>query len=400
MTTTHQVPPSTTPPPPPAKITPVELAEVQRKVGKAKSLLILDHPFFGTAVTRRPIIYTEAIPTAAMAATGQMRINPTWVMPLTVKQLMFLLAHEALHYMLAHGLRRGHRTPKAWNVACDKVINDTLIEAKVGDFIEGGINFRGGKDYAAEELYDENDDGGGNGPGGIGNDVGNPVDPNGNPLDESQISQLEAQAKVEAIQSAKAAKAVGKLPASLERMVDNLIKVVTPWDEKLERFMTAKIKSDYSWARPNRRFIGRGLYLPGVDYKPQMGAMVIGFDMSGSIGQPEIDVFGAHANRIIEVCQPEKVYVVYCDSAISHIDEFTPDDYPCKFKAHGGGGTAFQPVFEWIDKNDVEPEAVVYLTDGYGDQNSFKSEHDTIWVTTQCEDFNWGEVVKIEEPLV
>ena len=37
--------------------TTINLDEVNRKVSKAKALLILDHPFFGTAVSRRPIQY-------------------------------------------------------------------------------------------------------------------------------------------------------------------------------------------------------------------------------------------------------------------------------------------------------------------------------------------------------
>jgi len=95
----------------------VNQQEVERKVGKAKALLILDHPFFGTAVSKRPIQYTNIIPTAAMTATGQMMMNPEFVEPLTVKNIMFLMAHEAMHYMLAHALRRKHRDASAWNVA-------------------------------------------------------------------------------------------------------------------------------------------------------------------------------------------------------------------------------------------------------------------------------------------
>ena len=83
----------------------VNQAEVERKVSKAKALLILDHPFFGTAVSRRPIKYGNEVPTAGMTATGQMMLNPAWVEPLTVKQIMFLLAHEAMHYMLAHVIK-------------------------------------------------------------------------------------------------------------------------------------------------------------------------------------------------------------------------------------------------------------------------------------------------------
>lgn len=373
------------------------LDELQRKVGKAKSLLILDHPFFGTACSKRPIIYTDTVPTAAMSGTGQMYMNPEWCAPLTVKQLMFLLAHEALHYMLSHALRRGHRDPKAWNIACDKVINDTLIDAKVGDFIDGGVTLSGARNNAAEELYDENDDGDGQGPGGIGNDVGSPVDDDGKPLDDSQIHQLQAQAKIDAIQSAKAAKAVGKLPASIERLVDDLVNVTTPWHIILERFMQGKVKDGYSWRRPNRRFVARNIYIPGVDYTPKMGPLVIAVDTSGSIGQDEINMFNAHINRILDTCNPEVVHVVYCDAQVSSVEEFTPDDFPVRIKATGGGGTSFKPVFDWVDDNNVEPECVVYLTDGYGDQNTFTTHHPTVWLTTAFDKFEWGTVIKFEE---
>lgn len=373
------------------------LDELQRKVGKAKSLLILDHPFFGTACTKRPIIYTDTVPTAAMSATGQMYMNVDFCAPLTVQQLMFLLAHEAMHYMLAHGLRRGHRDPQAWNVAADKVINDTLIDAGVGDFIDGGITLDGAREMAAESLYDENDDGDGEGPGGLGNDIGDPTDADGQPLDDATIHQLEAEAKIDAIQSAKAAKAVGKLPASIERMVEELVNVSTPWYDILERFMAGKIKDGYSWNRPNRRFIARNIYIPGTDYVPKMGPVVIGVDTSGSIGPDEIAMFNGHINRIIDTCNPEVVHVVYCDYDVAGVDEYTPEDFPVTIQCKGGGGTSFKPVFDWIDNNAIDPECVVYLTDGYGDQSEFTTNHETVWLTTGTEAFDWGHVIKFEE---
>ncbi len=371
-----------------------DMSEVERKVGKAKSLLILDHPFFGTAVSRRPINYTDDVPTAAVSAQGQIYINPAFVNPLTVKQIMFLLAHEAMHYMLAHALRRKHRDHRAWNVACDKVINDTLIDAKVGEFIDGGVTLHDARNYAAEELYDENDNDSG---GGIGSDIGDPSDDDGNPLDEAQIHQLEAQAKIEAIQSAKAAKATGKLPAAVERIIEEMLVVKTPWHQILERFMQGKVKDGYSWQRPNRRFMSSGMYLPGVDYTPKMGEIVIGVDTSGSIGQKELDEFNAHINRILETCLPEKVTVLYCDSQINASTEYTPDDFPIRLTPHGGGGTSFKPVFDWVRDYDGDVEVVVYLTDGYGDQTSIKTPAvDTVWLTTGLKEFPFGTVVEFE----
>ena len=378
-----------------------DLDEVKRKVDKAKALLILDYPFWGTGVAKRPIIYSDRVPTACMTAKGQMYINPAFAEPLTVRNLIFLLAHEAMHYMLCHSLRRGGRDAKGWNIAADMVINDTLIDAKVGDFIEGGVTLNGARDMSTEEVYaqlpEDGGGGGGGGNGGIGDDIGDPVDENGQPLDESEIHQLEAQAKIDAVQSAKAAKAIGKLPINIERMIDELINVKTPWHEILERYMSGKVKDGYSWRRPNRRFIHQNIYIPGVDYKPKMGTVVIGSDTSGSIDRKERAHFDGHIDRILEMCNPEKVYVVHCDCEVQRVDEYEHDDWPVKISnAPRGGGTAFEPVFKWIDDNGIEPEVVVYLTDGYGDQNHFTSKHETVWLTTAGEDFSWGTVIKFE----
>jgi predicted metal-dependent peptidase len=373
----------------------VNQVEVERKVSKAKALLILDHPFFGTAVSRRPIKYGNEVPTAGMTATGQMMLNPAWVEPLTVKQIMFLLAHEAMHYMLAHALRRKHRNHNAWNVACDKVINDTLIDAKVGDFIDGGVTLADGRNYASEELYDEADD---DCDGGIGKDVGDIVDDNGVPLDDAQVKQLEAQAKIETIQSAKLAKQSGKLPSSIERIVDEMVNVITPWHEKLERYMTSKVKDGYSWNRPNRRFVGQGMYLPGYDYVPRMGEVVLAVDTSGSLNSEELAYFNAHINRILETCLPEKVTVIYCDYDIGGTQEYTPDDLPIILKPVGGGGTSFKPVFKWLDSYAGEIECLIYFTDGWGDQDELDEPAvDTVWLTTDREEFPFGEVITFDK---
>ena len=382
------------------KNTTVNLDEVQRKVSKAKALLILDHPFFGTAVSRRPIQYGDEVPTAGMSATGQIMLNPEWVEPLTVKEIMFLLAHEAMHYMLSHALRRQHRDHRAWNVACDKVINDTLIDAKVGTFIDGGVTLEDARFGASEQFYDENDDDMGDG--GIGEDVGDIVDENGQPLDDAQIKQLEVEAKIEAIQNAKLAKQTGKLPESIERLVEEMINVVTPWHEKLERYMSAKIRDGYSWNRPNRRFVGQGMYLPGYDYVPRMGEVVIAVDTSGSLNSKELALFQGHINRIVDTCTPEKITVLYCDYAIGGTTEYTPDDLPIVLKPVGGGGTSFKPVFKWLDSYDGDVECLIYFTDGWGDQDeldqlSITGKIDTVWLTTDKEDFPFGEVITFNE---
>lgn len=376
----------------------VDMVTLLATVAKAKSLLILDHPFFGMAVSKRPIIYTDTVETAAMTAKGQMYMNPAWCSKLTSRNMMFLLAHEALHYMLCHSLRLGTRNHTAWNIACDKVINDTLVHSNVGDPIPDGVYMDGARDLSAEQLYNEDDDDGG-GPGrGIGNDILPPTGDDGQPLDDAEIREIQTQAKIETIQAAKAAKAVGKLPGSIERIVDELVNVTTPWFDILERFMVGKVKDDITWNRLNKRFISQGIHLPGRATKRTMGVAVLVIDSSCSVSQEEFKAYNGHINRILEMCNPELVHVIYCDTNVTGHDEYTADDLPINIRTVAGGGTRFKPAFDYIDDQDLEPEVVVYLTDGHcADTQHFTTPYETVWLTTGSTDLAWGTIIKFEE---
>lgn len=377
-----------------------DTADLQRKVSKAKSLLILDHPFFGMAVSKRPIIYTERVDTAAMAATGQMYLNPVWCNKWTVRQLMFLLAHEALHYMLCHSLRMGTRLPTAWNISCDKVINDTLLAAGVGDPILDGVFMDGARDFSSEQLYDPADEDG-DGPArhrrGIGNDVCPPVDDDGNPLDDADKREIETQAKLDTLQSAKAAEDAGKLPASIKRLVEELVNVSTPWYEILERYFVSKIRSDITWKRLKKRFVSQGINLPSRSSVPTAGTLAIIIDASGSVTKKEFDQYNAHVNRILHTCNPLLLHVIYCDTNVRNHEEYTVDDLPITIKTQAGGGTAFKPAFDYIADQDLDPDVVVYLTDGHASTNFPQPSYDVVWLTTGSTDLAWGTVIEFKE---
>jgi len=55
-------------------------------------------------------------------------------------------------------------------------------------------------------------------------------------------------------------------------------------------------------------------------------------------------------------------------------------------------------VFDWVSDCNDDIEALIYFTDGYGDQSSIDAPAlDTVWLTTDCTDFPFGEVIKFEE---
>lgn len=336
------------------------------KITRAKSLLVIRQPFLANLVLRKPIAARTDIPTAGADAKGRIFYNPAFVDTLTVEQTMFLLAHESLHIAFLHCFPDtvGSRDPRACNVAMDKVINETLITEKCGEFVPGGQRHSGAETMKWQDLYVEppEGDGKGNGPGGIGEDL-LPCD-DGEPTG-SQAEEIKQQIKAELVEAANSARVQGALSGNLARVVNDLVHVKIPYHVILERFMQAFVSADYSWKRPNRRFVGLGLYLPSLAREPRMGKMVLGVDTSGSIGQRELDEFSGHLNRLLETCLPEEVHVVYCDSHVAHTELITSDEYPVKLSPHGGGGTDMRRVWAWADEHVSDADCLVLLTDGY-----------------------------------
>jgi predicted metal-dependent peptidase len=62
----------------------------------------------------------------------------------------------------------------------------------------------------------------------------------------------------------------------------------------------------------------------------------------------------------------------------------------------GRGGTSFVPVFEKIKEMNIKPDALVYLTDGYGTFPSDPGYH-VLWgsIALTPEGYPFGEVVMI-----
>lgn len=354
-------------------ITDAQRRAVAHKVELAMSKLVLRQPFFATLVLQRPVVYTDTItPTAGADARGRVYINPRFVIEkdLSVDHLMFLLAHETMHIAFLHCLPEtiGGRNPKACNIAMDKVINETLIVEKCGEFIEGGQRHAGAETKAWEDLYIEpEDDGGGGGSGdpglcshgGIGDDL-LPC-PDGEPQG-AEAEAIRDEMRGELAAAKQAAKMQGSLSANMARLVDELLYVPTPYHIILERFMTGFVNQDYSWKRPNRRFVGRGLYLPGLDRVPRMGKVGLIMDVSGSIDQRTTNHFQAHINRLAETCQPEEIIVLYVDSRVAGVERF--DEFPIKLNPVGGGGTDMREGWNWFDKNEDGLDCIVCLTDG------------------------------------
>jgi predicted metal-dependent peptidase len=80
---------------------------------------------------------------------------------------------------------------------------------------------------------------------------------------------------------------------------------VIDWHAETRAFLANTIATDQSWARPNRRFVSRGLYLPG-DIKENVGTLVWAVDVSCSVSQSMLDEFAGELTGLMRDARPER----------------------------------------------------------------------------------------------
>jgi predicted metal-dependent peptidase len=371
------------------------LDTLKTRLAKAKTSLILEHPFVGAIALGMPHTYSDAVKTAA---TNGKRVlySPEFVSDLTDDQLKFLVAHECMHPMLEHNFRRQSRDPKKWNMAADYVINQLLTDEGIGTFIDGGCLNKALYDAGqgvSEHIYTlipDSDEGGGGGGdmGGTGQDL---EDGEGTAQDQAQEA---AEWKVKVAQAAQAAKMMGKLSAGMARLVDSILNPTVDWREVLQRFVTKHKTDERSFSRPNRRFLSQGLYMPSRSGEV-MGPIAFLVDCSGSVDDVQLAQMAAEIRMVHEDLRPEKLHVVYFDSTVSHYECYGPDD-SLDIRFHGGGGTDVCAAFDYLDQHGHADDVVctVVLTDGYTPYPEGAS-NPVIWAMTTDMTAPFGEHCRV-----
>ena len=391
------------------------------RIQKARTALVLDHPFFGSLLFRLKDRPSSAVKT--MATDGVSLLwNPEFVETLNAVTLAGTLAHEVMHPALHHHLRRTGRDPKRWNIACDYAINPLLIDAglKLPEGVLVENRFRG---MSAEQIYnlleseadlgednngddqtsltesgtndapgnDESDDPGApETEGGIGQVLDAPE-----PGDDSPSVEVQAREWDVAVnQAMTVAHQAGKVPVGLDRTVEGAAEAAVDWRELLRRLWSETIAADYSWMRPNRRHLWTGLYLPGV-VREGVGEVAIAVDCSGSISPRQLRLFEAEARSIVEGQRPERVYVLYFDAAVHKVETYEAGER-IALNPVGGGGTAFEPCFEWLDERGIRPQTMVFLTDLYGSFPSSAPSYPVLWASTGRRQAPFGEVIPMQ----
>jgi len=394
-----------------------------QRIQKARTSLILDHPFFGSLLFRLKGRECRSIPT--MATDGvSLFYNPDFVETLNAATLAGTLAHEVMHPALHHHVRRSGRDPKQWNVACDFAINPLLVDAGLSlpDWVLIDNRFRG---MSAEQIYnileseseseqDSGNEGEDEDPGrekskDNASDGGDSSEPSA-PITEGGVGQvldapppdedtptIEEQARewdVAVNQATTVARQAGKVPAGLNRTLDGAAEASVDWRELLRRLWSETTPADYSWMRPNRRHIWAGVYLPGV-IRESVGEVAIAVDCSGSVNARQLRLFEAEVRSILEGQRPERVHVLYFDSEVQKVETYEAGQ-PVHLDPVGGGGTDFGPCFDWLDEHGILPQTLVFLTDLYGSFPLSAPAYPVLWASTGSKKAPFGSVIPMQ----
>lgn len=423
------------------------LARAFTKLAAARARLVLERPFIGSLSLHLTFRAADPEWCATLATDAHsVHFNPTFVDGVPFGELQFWLAHEALHCALGHFARRDHRIKRRWDVACDHAVNHMLRDDGFVPPPEALLEpmFRG---LSAEEIYPlipeqtaersfdrhvfDRDDQGGlagylgerrlreslraraasptEGAGGATpadaaedawDDAGSEgrrqrpdghrdlrVEGMGDPL------ALEQRWKSRLAAAAQAAREAGRLGESWLRRLERLIEPAMPWRALLARYVYAAAQEDYTFQRPPRR--GGAALLPRLA-KGSLRLVAV-LDTSGSITERELGEFTAELDALKSQVSAQ-LTVHACDERLAAGGPWTFsawEQVQLPTELVGGGGTSFVPVFDWIEREAVVPDLLIYFTDAMGEFPATPPGYPVLWLVKGNGAVPFGERVPL-----
>ncbi|MFQ5330381.1 MAG: VWA-like domain-containing protein, partial [Thermodesulfobacteriota bacterium] len=190
----------------------------------------------------------------------------------------------------------------------------------------------------------------------------------------------------------------GSLPAGMNLILGELVYPQLPWRELVEPFIREISNGDYTMSVPDRRYLSSGFYLPGLLSHGIRIAVAV--DLSGSIGKDaRTDFWSEIKLGAMNVCQDYELHLFGCDASIQdgNYQVAKPgEDIDLDSLMSGGGGTDFRPVFNRIEEDDIQIDALFYLTDALGEFPESPPQYPVIWVVKGGGSVPWGARIQMD----
>ncbi|MBR3781360.1 MAG: hypothetical protein IKK63_09195 [Clostridia bacterium] len=395
-----------------------KLKEYSRKLLSARMNLVISHPFYGALLMHVTLSVDETCDTA-YTDTERICFGAEFLDNLSAREVEFVMLHEIMHIVLHHCKRGLGYNQLVFNIACDIVVNSTILESfgddtskitlsKYGESIHLVPDGREGRLFSAEEVYsmlmkdkefskkaieiafsddhsqwkDENDD--------------SSYD-SLNIWNQRVVNAAETATKM-------AGKANGNLPRFAEALLNREKKRRLDWRTLLREFIEEDI-SDYSFNPPDRRFSDSGFFLPdfnGDVSGEKVRKILFMIDTSASISEKTIHQAFNEIECALEMFSGGlEGWLGFFDGGVKDPVPFENTDELRNIRPVGGGGTSFREIFRYIRENMKEepPASIVIFTDGY---DKFPEEDaamgiPVLWVICKTKVTPpWGVTARIE----
>ena len=332
------------------------------------------------------------IPTAMTDGLNE-RYSRTMVSEISDPELRFVMLHENRHKIYKHMDVYDDiwaENPVLTNMSLDFVINIEITDENKDGFATmptgkyAGLYDEKYRGMTVMQVYDSLKSQGKGGNGGSGKPSAGTGQPQSGPgessgfdehdfegakgIDEATKESVGAEIDQALRQGAIAAGklgsggAIGSIGDLLEPQID--------WREVLREFVqqTCAGKDFGTWSRPNRRYIGAGIYMPST-LSEKVEELVLAGDTSGSVLR-HMDKFLSEMVGICNSVKPDRVRLLYWDTLIKGDESYELDridDLTKSTKPRGGGGTRVSIVPAYMREQGIRPQAVIVFTDGYID---------------------------------
>jgi predicted metal-dependent peptidase len=369
---------------------------------------LLRASFFGNLATRLKMINADEWCATAATDGRCFYYNSRFIKMLRPKEIEFLFGHEVLHCVYDHFGRRGDRDPQLWNIANDFCVNADLKKHKVGELITSVPCLYDPKydGMSSEEVYDElfknvkkininqlidkmidehmdgeegegeeGEDGNQSSKGGDKSGKGRPK------LSDEEREKVRDEIK-EAMMAAAQTCDAGNIPLGVKRLIQDLTEPKMNWRELLRMQIESTIKSDYTWMKASRKGWHVDAIMPGMKTAETID-IAIAIDTSGSISSEQARDFLSEIRGIMETFDNYRIHLFTFDTEVYNPQQYNSDTLEDieEYDIQGGGGTAFEAIFDYLKDAELEPKRLVVFTDGYpgstwGDENYC----DTVWI--------------------
>ena len=320
---------------------------------------------------------------------GNLFYNLDFVNELSKEELYGCLLHEAMHIAFFHPERSKNKDHLKWNYVTDLIINNILVNNNIT--LPSGIAYKRLEYNITEEiLYDKIQ---------LSKNINNHgfwghSETSVNQINKNIISEVKEKFKNQHYEK------ISNIDKFIIKQCENFSTI--DWLSALKDFLSP-LSQNYKYNFAKRSVISEMMYqqrphestfLPKLENYNKDDNLIIVIDTSGSTSEVIHFFYKEIVNLINEFNITAKV--ILCDSEITDVFDVSKETLNEKKLLSGGGGTSFNPPFEYIEKNKIETSGLIYFTDGLGICNHPEPDYPVLWISTYKLNFcNFGNKIKM-----